>query len=46
METTELLEALEAVLTVMGVLTVFILGVLVAGVMMISWEEKKKREGR
>jgi hypothetical protein len=43
METTELLGALEVVLTVMGVLMVLILGVLVAGVMMISWEEKKDR---
>ncbi len=43
METTELLGALEVVLTVMGVLMVLILGVLVAGVMLISWEEKKDR---
>jgi hypothetical protein len=43
METTELLGALEVVLTVMGALMVLILGVLVAGVMMISWEEKKDR---
>lgn len=46
MEAMELLEALEVVLTVMGALMVLILGVPVAGVMMISWEEKKKREGR
>jgi hypothetical protein len=52
METTELLEALEVVLTVMGVLTVLILGVLVAGCIMIyqDWkmsftdEEGKKRK--
>lgn len=42
-ETTELLEALEVVLTVMGAITVLILGVLVAGVMLIfrNWRQKK-----
>lgn len=43
METTELLEALEVVLTVMGVLIVLILGLLVAEVMLISQEVKKER---
>lgn len=43
METTELLEALEVVLTVMGVLIVLILGLLVAEVMLIYQEVKKER---
>ena len=40
METTELLEALEVVLTVMGVLVALMLGVLVAEVIMIFRRSK------
>lgn len=41
METTELLEALEVVLMVMGVLIVLTLGVLVAGAVMIYREKEE-----
>lgn len=42
METTELLEALEVVLMVTGVLTALTLGVLVAGAVMIYWEKENE----